>query len=146
MLPSYSNSASNYTSHSNIDIMKNYDSPYASGFHPAPLYPSYENLPPPPPPQSMTTQNNLISIKSEIEPENVAEPIDRQYSDHIKHSPVASDRSESNSSTSSTSLKIDDSKHMSQTDSLLDIDVHDQLKPPTNSIYGTIKSEQQSSE
>lgn len=113
--------------------MKGYDAPYASGYHSAPLYPTYENAPPPPP--MAATQNNLISIKSEMESENGAESIDSSYTAHIKQSPLASDRSDSGSS-----LKIDD-----LSDTMAGVDVqHDKLKQTPDSMYTAIKAEQSS--
>lgn len=139
MLPSYGNSGAGFSSQSNIDLMKNYDSPYATGFHSTPLYPTYENLQPPPPlpPQPPTIpQNNPINIKSELN-----DAINNNYEDHQRHSsPIGSDHSES-----TNSLKIDEPKIIDNADYLLNsVEYNDKLKQNADPIFHSAKIEQSS--
>lgn len=76
MLPNYNSATSNaFTAYN------------ASNFHAPPMYPTYENL-------TMPSTNNLLSIKTELESEQI-ETIDSNFVDNSKNSPnESSDRSE----------------------------------------------------
>lgn len=152
ILPPYGNGPANYSPHSNIDLMKSYEAPYPGGFHSAPLYPSYESLPPPPPsvplppPSSLsamssTPQSHLLAIKSESDDQH--EAIDSRYGEQMKHgehSPMGSDRSDSNHS-----LRIDEPKTMENVTNLVDTDArHDKLKQSADTMFHNIKTEQSS--
>lgn len=150
MLPTYGNGPANCPPHSSIDLMKSYDAPYPGGFHSAPLYPTYENLPPPPPPSSSSSaplppssvssmpQHHLLAVKSESDDHH--ETIYSHYGDHMKYgvnSPIGSDRSDS-----TNSLKIDEPKTMENATNLLDTDAHhDKLKHGADTMFHTIKNE-----